>query len=209
MACHTGNSVGQNKSHIGYGATSVITRIREVRKAKRMTLDDVARACVPPTTPQTIGRLETGMRTVSVGWLNRIAAALGVDSADLVDHPERDDLDVIAVLTADGATAPKREGKVLPPRTKPGQVAITVAASVGDYRSGDEVWCDRLAPDEFGQALNRDVLVPRPAGRFLFGRLIGRDGGKLHLLPLGSGGRQTVVTDPPWAAVTVRLVRKL
>ena len=35
-------------------------------------------------------------------------------------------------------------------------------------------------------ALNRDVLVPRPAGRFLFGRLINRDDEKLQILPLGS-----------------------
>jgi transcriptional regulator with XRE-family HTH domain len=187
----------------------MITRIRDVRKAKRMTLDDVARACVPPTTAQTIGRLETGMRTVSVGWLNRIATALGVEAADLVEHPEREDLDVVAVLTATGAAPLKKPAKVLPPRTKPGQVALAVSASVGDYRAGDEVWCDRLAPEEFGRALNRDVLVPRPAGRFLFGRLIGRDGGKLHLLPPGAGGRQSVVTDPPWAAVAVKLVRNL
>ena len=66
----------------------MITRIREVRRARGMTLDEVAKACDPPTTPQTIGRLETGTRTVSVGWLNRIAAALGVDAADLVDHPD-------------------------------------------------------------------------------------------------------------------------
>ena len=66
----------------------MITRIREVRRARGMTLDEVARACTPPTTPQTIGRLETGTRTVSVGWLNRIAGALRVDAADLVDHPE-------------------------------------------------------------------------------------------------------------------------
>lgn len=187
----------------------MITRIRDVRKAKRMTLDDVAKACVPPTTAQTIGRLETGMRTVSVGWLNRIAAALGVDATDLVDHPERDDLEVIATLSVNGASAPKRAAKLLPPRTKPAQVAITVSSSVGDYRSGDEIWCDRLAPDEFGAALNRDVLVPRPAGRFIFGRLIGRDGGKLHLLPLGAGGRQSVVADPPWAVVAAKLVRNL
>ena len=55
----------------------MITRIRDVRRARRMTLQDVADRCDPPTTPQTIGRLETGTRTVSVGWLNRIAAALG------------------------------------------------------------------------------------------------------------------------------------
>ncbi|MGE5722614.1 MAG: helix-turn-helix domain-containing protein, partial [Sphingomonadales bacterium] len=42
----------------------MITRIREVRRAKGMTLQDVAGRCDPPTTPQTIGRLETGTRTV-------------------------------------------------------------------------------------------------------------------------------------------------
>lgn len=187
----------------------MITRIREVRRARGMTLDDVARACVPPTTPQTIGRLETGTRTVSVGWLNRIAAALGVDAADLVDHPERGELPVVAVLGANGATAPKKQALVVSPRPTGGQIAMTVSASIGDYRAGDEIWCERLEPEQFSNALNRDVLVPRPAGRFLFGRLIGRENQKLHLLPPGAGGRQSVVADPPWAAVAIRLVRAL
>lgn len=187
----------------------MITRIRDVRRARRMTLDDVARACRPPTTPQTIGRLETGMRTVSVDWLNRIAAALGVEAAELVDHPERSDIPVVAVLGANGAAAPRRTSLVIPPQNEPGQVAITVAASIGDYRAGDEIWCERLAPEQFGRALNRDLIVPRPAGRFLFGRLIGREEGKLLLLPPGAGGRQTVVADPPWAAMAVKLIRTL
>ncbi|HKX36332.1 MAG TPA: helix-turn-helix transcriptional regulator, partial [Rhizorhapis sp.] len=45
----------------------MITCIREIRKAKGLTLEDVAQRCDPPTTAQTIGRLETGTRTVSVG----------------------------------------------------------------------------------------------------------------------------------------------
>jgi len=193
----------------------MITRIREVRRARGMTLDDVARACDPPTTPQTIGRLETGTRTVSVGWLNRIAAALGVEASDLVEHGQRADLPVAAVLGAGGASAPTKAALVVPPTVKPRQVAVTVSASIGDYRAGDEIWCDMLQPDEFGRALNRDVLVPRPAGRFLFGRLIGREAanddqsGKLHLLPPGAGARQSVVADPPWLAVAARLVRSL
>ena len=187
----------------------MITRIREVRRARGMTLDEVARACAPPTTPQTIGRLETGTRTVSVGWLNRIASALGVDAADLVDHPERAELPVVAILGANGATAPKRTAIVVPPKLAPGLVAMTVSASLGDYRAGDEIWCERLDPENFGRALNRDLLVPRPAGRFLFGRLIGREDAKLHLLPPGAGGRQSVVADPPWAAMAVKLVRAL
>lgn len=187
----------------------MITRIREVRKAKRMTLEDVAGACTPPTTPQTIGRLETGTRTVSVGWLNRIADALGVTAADLVDHPDRSDLDVLAHLSIDGANAPRRHAQVVPPTPAAGQVAILVTGAVGDYRTGDELWCDRLDPEDFGRALNRDILIPRPAGRFIFGRLLARDGGKLHLQPPGAGSRQAVITDPAWAALPVRLIRSL
>ena len=187
----------------------MITRIREVRKAKGLTLDEVAQACSPPTTAQTVGRLETGTRTVSVGWLNRIAAALGVEAADLVDHPDRTELAVVAVLGAHGGQAPKRPAIVVPPRNGPGQMAMTVAASLGDYRAGDEIWCDRLGPDQFAHAVNRDVLVPRPAGRFLFARLINRDEEKLQLLPLEAGGRQQVIPNPPWLGMAVKLVRNL
>lgn len=197
----------------------MITRIREVRRARGLTLDEVAKACRPSTTPQTIGRLETGTRTVSLVWLNRIAAALGVEASDLVDSPDKAELPVVAILGAAGPAAPRRAGIVVPPKAGPGQVAVTVSASLGDYRSGDEIWCEQLDPEDFGRALNRDVLVPRPAGRFLFGRLIGREpsgskgdgskGGKLHLLPPGPGSRQTVVTDPPWIAMAARLIRSL
>lgn len=187
----------------------MITCIREVRKAKGLTLQDVAERCNPPTTPQTIGRLETGTRTVSVGWLNRIADALGVDPSQLVTHPDREDLPIVAVLGAAGATPPRKVGTVIPPRPSDGALAMPVTASIGDYRAGDLLWLNRLGPEEFVLALNRDVLVPRPAGRFVFARLIGREDAKLHLLPLASGGRQTVISDPAWIAVTTMLVREL
>lgn len=187
----------------------MITVIREVRRAKGLTLEEVGKRCVPPTTAQTIGRLETGTRTVSVGWLNRIADALGVAAADLVRLPDRADLPVAALLGHDGAHAPRHALTVAPPQPAPELVAVRVDSGIGDYRSGDEIWCERLAPADFARAMNRDVLLPRPAGRFVFGRLIGREEGKLHLLPLGSGARQQVVADPPWLAYAVRLVRTL
>ena len=187
----------------------MITRIREVRRARGMTLDDVAQKCEPPTTPQTIGRLETGTRTVSLGWLNRIAKALGVDAQDLVQAGDAAELKVAAVLGPGGAIAPKRAAIVVPPRVSDDQIAVSVAASIGDYRSGDEIWCETLQPAEYARALNRDVLVPRPAGRFLFGRLINRDEEKLQILPLEAGGRQQVVANPPWLGVATKLVRSL
>jgi len=187
----------------------MITRIREVRRARGMTLDDVARRCDPPTTPQTVGRLETGTRTVSVGWLNRIAKALGVDAQDLVEGGDTSELKVAAVIGHGGATAPRKTGIVVPPSVEDGHIAVLVAASVGDYRAGDELWCDTLQVQEYARALNRDVLIPRPAGRLLFGRLINRDEEKLQILPLEAGGRQQVVANPPWLAVVTKLVRSL
>ena len=187
----------------------MITRIREVRKARGLTLEQVGALCDPPTTAQTIGRLETGTRTVSVKWLNRIAQALAVTSADLVAMPGQADVPVAALLGPDGVRAPTRPLVFPGPIATDGMVGVHVNASIGDYRSGDSIWCRRIGPSDFGSALNRDILLPRPAGRFLFGRLIGREGDRLQLLPLGAGARQLVLTDPPWAAVAEQLVRRL
>lgn len=187
----------------------MITRIREVRRARKLTLQEVAERCEPPTTPQTIGRLETGTRTVSVGWLNRIARALAVEAADLVRLPEQEDVPIAATLDHEGAHAPRQDGVVVPPRPGSGLVAMTVSTGIGEYRGGDEIWLRRLEPDAFAGALNRDVLVPRPGGRFIFGRLIGREDNRLQILPFGSGQRQTVIADPAWAAVAVKLIRSL
>jgi transcriptional regulator with XRE-family HTH domain len=187
----------------------MITAIREVRRAKGMTLAEVGLACEPPTTAQTIGRLETGTRTVSVGWLNRIAKALGVEAGDLVQLPDRADLAVAAILRVDGAEAPRHPQTVTPPAPTPSGVAVLVETSIGEYRSGDEIWCNRLAPEVFATALNRDVLVPRPGGRFVFGRMIGREGSRMQLLPLESGGKQQIFDDPAWIGVAIKVVRGL
>ena len=107
----------------------MITAIREVRRAKGLTLDDVAKRCDPPTTAQTIGRLETGTRTVSVGWLNRIAKALGVEAGDLVKLPDRPDLPVAALIGADGARAPRREAVAIAPQPAPDRKSTRLNSS--------------------------------------------------------------------------------
>lgn len=187
----------------------MITRIREVRRARGLTLDQVGALCDPPTTAQTIGRLETGTRTVSVKWLNRIACALGVTTADLVDMPGQDHVPVATLLGPEGARAPTRPLAFTLPAAGGEMIGVHVSGSIGDYRHGDDIWCRRIAPGDFAAAVNRDLLVPRPAGRFLFGRLIGREADRLLILPLGAGARQQVISDPPWAAVAAQLVRRL
>ena len=187
----------------------MITAIRQVRRAKGLTLEQVARACVPSTSAQMIGRLEMGTRTVSVAWLNRIAAALGVAAGDLVSLPNRAELPVAAVLDTDGARAPRYTASLTLPSPSAGGIGVIVTGGVGDYRAGDELWCEVLQPSAFGLAMNRDVLIPRPAGRFAFGRLIGQESGKIHLLSPGTGARQQIVAAPPWIARVIRLMRAL
>ena len=193
-------------------------RIRDIRKAKGLTLADLAAACTPPTTAQTIGRLETGMRQLSLGWMNKIAAALGVDPASLMRDEAATPAQIVADLTAAGPqalTAPREAiaPNALATEDGPAPLVLAVTESVGEYRPGDLVWLRPLEPETaqsaIGRAMNRDCLVPRPGGRFAFGRLIERDGARVRLLPPGAGVKQVVVDNPPWVAVAFMLVRAL
>lgn len=182
-------------------------RIRTIRKAKNMTLTDVARQCIPPTTAQTIGRLETGMRTLSLDWLERIAKALSVDSSELVTLPGQKSIELTAIYGLNGAYAPKKAQEIVAPVPAGDIIVMRMSDSIGDYRSGDELWMDKLSLDQFHRALNTDILVPRPEGRFIFGRLIGHEGDRIQILPLGAGARQQIINNPKWIGQVKQLIR--
>ena len=189
-------------------------RIRDIRKAKGLTLADLAAACTPPTTAQTIGRLETGMRQLSLAWMNKIAAALDVDPAMLMRAEGAAPAMIVAELGAHGpeALATPREAllpSALAADDGPAPLVLAITASIGEYRAGDLVWLRQIAPDAAQSAINRDCLLPRPGGRFAFGRLIDRKGTLIGLLPPGMGQKQVVVDNPPWIAVAAMLVRPL
>jgi transcriptional regulator with XRE-family HTH domain len=191
----------------------MINRIRDIRRQKGMTLADVAAACNPPTTAQTIGRLETGMRNLSLIWMNRIAAALQVEPELLLrSESEAEPARIVAVLGETGAEAAKHEIEPMLPSSLSNDapwLVMVVEASNGEYRAGDQVWLQQHDPEEASRLMNRDVLAPRPGGRFAFGRLLDGDGDKVALLPPAAGQRQVVVENPAWLAVAEMLVRKL
>ena len=83
----------------------MISRIRDIRRQKGWTLADLAEACDPPTTAQTIGRLETGTRNLSLKWMERIGAALGVDPETLVRSENGRSVAIVATLDRDGPQA--------------------------------------------------------------------------------------------------------
>ena len=204
--------VGKRKPIWLFWSYSLINRIRDIRKQKGMTLTDLAEACDPPTTPQTVGRLETGMRNLSIKWMERIGQALGVEPELLVRSENAGHPQLIATLAAQGAEALASPRDAILATDLSGDGALVVMSidyPHGEYRPGDQLWLRQLAPDQAGRAINRDVLVPRRAGRFAFGRLIDRQGDMVGVLPPGHGQKQEVVKDPPWIAVAEMLVRKL
>lgn len=190
----------------------MINRIRDIRRTKKLNLADVAARCDPPTTAQTIGRLETGTRQLSLTWMNRIAAALEVEPELLVRGDAATQPRFLARLTSDGAEALPAPRDAILPTALGGEaplIALAIEVPVGQYRAGDQVWLRQHQPDAAGKLLNRDVLVPRAGGRFAFGRLIDRDEQRVAILPPDPGQRQIVIDNPAWIAAAEMLVRPL
>ncbi len=197
----------------------MINRIREIRKAKGFTLADLAEACDPPTTAQTIGRLETGMRNLSIKWMDRIGTALNVDPEILVRSEEQKRAQIVVQLGLSDPEALDTPREAILPTEIAAQssvdggdatmLVLEITASVGEYRPGDMVWLKQIEPDDSGSAINRDCLIPRPGGRFTFGRLIDRRGTLVGILPSQAGNKQQVIDNPPWIAVATMLVRPL
>ena len=190
----------------------MINRIRDIRRSKGITLAQLARRCSPKTTPQTIGRLETGRRNLSISWMDRIASALDVDPKVLIRTDQTDPSQIVAKLHTTGPIALDNPIEALLPSELVGNGSfkvLIVEESVGEYRPGDQLWL-RLIDAQFSQnAINRDVLIPRTANRFAFGRLINTQGSLVAILPPGIGQKQLVVDNPSWIAVADLMIRKL
>lgn len=190
----------------------MINRIRDIRREKGMTLADVAARCTPPTTAQTIGRLETGTRNLSLTWMNRIAAALEIDAELLLRGDENEQPRVVARLIDGEAEALASPREAILPTLLAGagrMLAMSVDASAGEYRAGDQVWLRESRAEEIRRLMNRDVLVPRAGGRFAFGRLIDANETHITLLPPGAGQRPLIIRTPDWLAAAEMLVRRL
>lgn len=184
------------------------SRVRAIRKSLNLTLADVAARCSPPTTPVTIGRLETGARTLTLPWVNRIAAALGVAPVELLAPDGEPEIPIAAIADAEGAHAPTKPQVLAAPAPDGSPVGLLVAENTGEWRAGDQLWLDQLAPENAEQAVGQDVLVPRPAGRFAFGRLAAVDGNSVRVQPHRAGSRAITIPEPAWLGVPRVLVRR-
>lgn len=182
------------------------SRIREIRKAKGLTLQEVADRI--GTTAQTVGRLETGMRTLSINWVNRIAEALDCDAADLLAIPEGGDLSILGSVRENGRVSPNSQGTLRLRFPADDCFGLTLEDNIGEFRKGDiAVFCrGRAHPPK--RAIGRIAVVHDKEGRMLMGRLLTVGADRVTLAP-GAAAAPMEITEPGEIAVAVLAARYL
>lgn len=185
------------------------TRIREMRQRRGMTLQQLAAAIRPePTTAQTIGRLETGVRTVSLDWLAKIADALDCHIADLLELPGRPDIPLIGVVGAQGIVTESASATVELSAAAVRPVAVRIGQRTNGFEEGDILICDRYEGPDIENALGRDAVVrTRDDGLLLRRVLRGAKPDTFTLVPLEAGGAVQYDATLEWAAVIRNLFR--
>jgi hypothetical protein len=173
-----------------------------------LTLDELAKQVRPPTTAQTIGRLETGARKTTLDWLYKIADALDVHPSELVDFGGKDEIPVLGMLTQGGQIAPAgTESLHLRARAR-NPVAIKIAHAFGDFAVGDTLVCETVEGDDLESCLGKDCVVVTTQGERLFGRLIrGTAEGRYTVVALGDEGNVVYDAGVTSAALPVMLLR--
>jgi DNA-binding XRE family transcriptional regulator len=138
------------------------TRIRELRKLRNLTLQQLADAI--GTTAQTVQRLETDNMTVSLDWLEKIAAALNLSIASLL--PGSRDLNGIEILGSIGSDCQVVAGQAggsdgVLSLVVPAQLAVAVklVAALGAFEVGTMLVGRRIDAPNFEGAHGRNCLI--------------------------------------------------
>ena len=149
------------------------TRIREFRKLRGMTLQNLAQQV--GTTAQTIQRLETDNMTVSLDWLERISDAFDVPAAALLVSESTAGVPVIGELDATGEVRPAAVGALATTLAlvigTPSPVAVRVAQPFAQFTPGTLLIGGKIDIEHLPQTQPRDCLVGLKHGRVMFHRV--------------------------------------
>jgi transcriptional regulator with XRE-family HTH domain len=185
----------------------MLTRIRDLRKRRGLTLKELADRI--GTTPQTVQRLETANMTVSTDWLERISDALGVRPVDLLEDREDRAIPLLGSVARYGRIVSDRLGTQsfeldLPAASA---VAASMSVAIGPYSAGSVVIGDRQYASNMANAVGRDCLVGLEDGSNLLRRLVaGFDPETFTLVPLNQGDDVIYDARLVWAAPIVMVI---
>ena len=181
-------------------------RIKELRVARGWSQEDLAQAA--GTTNQQIGRLEKSARSLTVEWMERLAAPLGVQPQDLIYVPS--EVPVTGFLEAGGRVRflANDEPRVFAP-IAPGVSMKTIAiqilsSSLGPTFNRWYVYFDDDRHPPTPEMIGELCVVGLPDGSVLVRRLHnGSLPGRYHLLSDTEGMIENV--DIAWASIVVAL----
>ncbi len=150
-------------------------RIREVRKALGLTLEEVAQRI--GTTNQQVHRLEKEQRRLTVEWLERLASAFNCDPTDLLPDWVASPINIIGSAGPNGqVTIFQRErGETEPPPRQMGElVAITVRgdALLPRYGDGDLIFYRPAQNDQKDVFLGNECVEAVLDGRIFLRKVL-------------------------------------
>lgn len=180
-------------------------RIRELRVRAGLTQAELAGQV--GTTAATVSRLENNAMTVSTGWLERLAAALKVHPAELIERPGAQSARLLGRAGSAGRVAPGPE-QDLRLDVPPDAVAIEVAVPQGPYQAGDRLIGERLSGASILSGVGRDCIVALKDGALLVARVAGAPP-RLTLVPPASGAPILYDQEVEWLAPIAISLRKL
>jgi transcriptional regulator with XRE-family HTH domain len=184
------------------------TRIRDVRRAKGLTLSELAARITPPTTAQTIGRLETGVRKVTLDWLQKIADALGCGVNELMAEGGDAAVPILGTLASDGVLTPANGETLTLASPGPDALAVKIASPFADLQVGDTVVCQPQPLATLAEGGSRDGLVELSDGRWIYGRVApGTSPGRYAVVAATEGGVAVMDTTITTFARRVMLIR--
>ena len=171
-----------------------------------MTLRDLADRI--GTTPQTVQRLETANMTVSTDWLEKIAQALEVRIADLLEDSQRHGIPMVGMMGRGDRVAPGLEYSHINldvPADDP--VAVEISNASGPYRAGSILVGNRYYGKNMTNAAGRNAIVALKDGTVVLRRVILLpEGGGISLLSLDAGGEVMHGVEIDWAAPIIMTV---
>lgn len=183
------------------------SRIREIRKAKGLTLQEVADRI--GTTAQTVGRLETGMRTLSIKWVNRIAEALDCDAAELLAIPEGGDLQIIGHAQENGSITVASQGTLRLRFPAEDCFCVALDDNIGELRKGDVVIFSRRRAISPNRSIGHIAVVRNEENeRPLMGRILATSANSITLSP-GAQGAPIEIPNPGDLAIAILVTRHL
>jgi transcriptional regulator with XRE-family HTH domain len=187
------------------------TRIRNIRKQRGLTLQQLADEV--GTTAQTIQRLETANMTMSLDWLIRIASAMDLTAADLLDGQNGRRLRLLGTLGADDSviksTSNNGDARVTIDLPQIDAMAVRLTEKSGDFEPGTLLVAEAVDQKDLPSYDGKPCLVARADGAISLRSLTLDAKGKVGLSSHAGNGALDRNPEIAWIAPVRVAIRYL